>query len=91
MPRMLTDIRIGLSSIFLSISCLTMTRSQNAEQTMEVSWLTPSKNFKRVHSAGKVGASISWDRQRVIMNDYLEQGRTINGEYYAGELRRLRQ
>ena len=25
------------------------------------------------------------------MIDYLEQGRTINGAYYAGELRRLRQ
>ena len=25
------------------------------------------------------------------MIDYLEQGRTMNGVYYAGELRRLRQ
>ena len=31
-------------------------------------------------------ASIFWDSQGVIMIDYLEQGRTINGEYYAGEL-----
>ena len=31
------------------------------------------------------------DSQGVIMIDYLEQGRTINGAYYAGELRRLRQ
>ena len=27
----------------------------------------------------------------MIMIDYLELGRTINGAYYAGELRRLRQ
>ena len=35
-------------------------------------------------------ASIFWDSQGVIMIDYLEQGRTINGAYYAGVLRRLR-
>ena len=51
----------------------------------------PPKKFKRVHSAGKVMASICWDSQGVIMIDYLEQGCTINGAYYAGELKRLRQ
>ena len=34
---------------------------------------------------------IFWDSQRVIMIDYLEQGRLINGAYYAGEWRWLRQ
>ena len=51
----------------------------------------PPKTFKRVHSAGKVIASIFWDSQGVFMIDYLEQGRMINGAYYAGELRRLHQ
>ena len=51
----------------------------------------PPKKFKRVSSAGKVMASIFWDNQGVIMVDYLEEGRTINGAYYAEELRRLRQ
>ena len=45
----------------------------------------------RVHSAGKVMASIFWDSQGVIMVDNLEQGRMMNGAYYAGELRQLRQ
>ena len=36
-------------------------------------------------------ASTFWDSQGVIMVDYLEQGRRINGAYYAGRLRRLRQ
>ena len=59
----------------------------NAEQTMESAWLNPPKKCKRVHSAGKVMTSIFWDIQGVIMIDnmYLEQGRTINGAYYAGE------
>ena len=35
--------------------------------------------------------SIFWDSQGVNMNDYLDQGRKINGAYNAGELRRLRQ
>ena len=35
--------------------------------------------------------SIFWDSQGVIMIDYLEQGRTINGAYYSGLLRRQRQ
>ena len=51
----------------------------------------PPKKFKRVHSAGKVMASIFWDSQEVIMIDYLEQGRMINSAYYAGKLRWLRQ
>ena len=51
----------------------------------------PPKKFKRVHSAGKVMASIIWDSQGVIMIGYLEQGHTINGASYAGELRWLHQ
>jgi histone-lysine N-methyltransferase SETMAR len=35
--------------------------------------------------------SIIWDSHGIIMIDYLGQGRTINGTYYADELRRLRQ
>ena len=50
---------------------------------MEVHWLT---HPKRVYSAGELIASIFWDNQGVIMNDYLEQGRRISGEF-----RRLRQ
>ena len=33
--------------------------------------------------------SIFWDSQCVIMVVYLEEGRTINGAYYAEELKRL--
>ena len=46
---------------------------------MEVPWLTPPKKFKRVYSAEKVMALIFKDSQGVIMIDFLEQGRTING------------
>ena len=34
-------------------------------------------------------ASIFWDSQGVIMIDYLEQGCTINGAYYAGKSKGL--
>ena len=66
-------------------------RVKNVEQTIEAPWLTPPKKFKRVHSPGKVMASIFLDSQGVIMIDYLEQGRMINSAYYAGKLRWLRQ
>ena len=36
-------------------------------------------------------AAIFLDSQGMIMIDYLEQGRAINGAYYVGGLRRLRQ
>ena len=48
---------------------------------------SPSKKVKRLSSAGNVMAF--GDGQGVIMVDYLEQGRTINGACYAAELRRL--
>ena len=51
----------------------------------------PPKKFKRVHSAEKLIASIFWESQGVIMIEYLEHGRTINGAYYAGKLRWLPQ
>ena len=35
-------------------------------------------------------ASIFLDSQRVIVIDYLKQGRKISGAYYAGKLRLLR-
>jgi hypothetical protein len=43
-----------------------------------------------VPSAGKMMASIFCDSRGIIMIDYLEQGRAINGTYYADKLR-LRQ
>ena len=52
---------------------------------------SPPKKFKRVHSTGKVIASVFWDSQGVIMTDYLQQGHTINGAYFAGRFRWLRQ
>ena len=49
------------------------------------------KKFKRYHPAGKVMASIFWDSQGVIMINYLEQDRMINGAYHTGDFRQLRQ
>ena len=48
-------------------------------------------SFKRASSAGKEMALVFWDSQGVIMTDYLQQGRTINGAYYAAELRQLQE
>jgi len=47
------------------------------------------KKAKTVPSAGKVMASVFWDARGIIFIDYLQKGRTINGEYYANLLQRL--
>ena len=49
------------------------------------------KKAKVVSSAGKVIASIFWDAKGIEFIDYLQKGKTINGEYYAKLLRELRQ
>ena len=52
----------------------------------------PPNKFKSVSSAGKVMTSNLRNSKGVIMEDYLEEGRTINDAYYAeqsGCIRRL--
>lgn len=51
---------------------------------------TPIK-FKVTSSSKKVMASVFWDKDGVIMVEYLEKGCTINGKHYANQLRRLRE
>ena len=36
-------------------------------------------------------ASVFWDAKGIVFIDYLQKGKTINGEYYAKLLRELRQ
>jgi len=42
-----------------------------------------------VPSAGKVMASVFWDAEGILFNDYLEKGKTITGEYYSNLLTTL--
>lgn len=49
----------------------------------------PPKKAKAIPSAGKVMATVFWDARGIIFVDYLEKGKTINGEYYANLLQRL--
>ena len=70
---------------------ITLTQSKMQSMQLKHPGSPPPKKVKRVSSAGKVVASVFWDSQGVIMIDYLEQGRTINGACYVAELRRLRQ
>lgn len=48
------------------------------------------KKFRVQKSAGKVLASIFWDKDGIIFVDYLEHGKSITGEYYASLLTKLR-
>ena len=51
----------------------------------------PPRKFRVQGSSRKVMASVFWDAEGIIMIDYLPQGHTITGLYYAQELRRLRE
>ena len=44
--------------------------------------VTPPNKFKKASSAGKVMALAFEESQGVIMIDYFQQSRTINGAYY---------
>lgn len=47
------------------------------------------KKAKLTLSFNKVMATVFWDARGIIFIDYLQKGKTINGEYYAALLQRL--
>lgn len=57
-------------------------------------WIGPNeptpKKAKTILSANKVMATVFWDAKGIIFIDYLEKGKTINGQYYAELLQRLK-
>lgn len=63
---------------------------EQSKQWKHTSSPTPKK-AKVIPSAGKVMASVFWDSQGVILIEYLQQGQTVTGQYYSGQLRRLRE
>jgi len=48
------------------------------------------KKFKTTLSAGKVMATVFWDRKGVLLVDFLPKGETINSERYCETLTKLR-
>ena len=67
----------------------------NTPETKQQSkqWVLPGesapKKTKVGLSANKVMATVFWDVSGVIHIDYLQKGRTINGEYYTNLLDRF--
>ena len=63
-------------------------------KSSSMQWKTPSsptpKKARVEPSCGKVMLSCFWDRDGIIMTDYLEQGHTITGNYYSALLAKLR-
>ena len=60
-------------------------------KSSSMQWKTPAsptpKKARVESSCGKVMLSCFWDRDGIIMTDYLEQGHTITGNYYSAKLR----
>ncbi|GBP30668.1 Histone-lysine N-methyltransferase SETMAR [Eumeta japonica] len=51
----------------------------------------PPKKFKVQKSASKLMATIFWDSEGVLLIDYLPNGTTMNGQYYANLLAQARE
>jgi hypothetical protein len=49
------------------------------------------KKFKTQKSSSKVLASVFWDKDRILLVDYLEKSATIMAEYYVALLDKLKQ
>jgi hypothetical protein len=61
---------------------------QQSKQWTEAGCSAPKKT-RSVPSPGKIMASVFWDAEGILFIDYLEKGKTINGEYYSSLLTRL--
>jgi histone-lysine N-methyltransferase SETMAR len=57
-------------------------------------WKKPSEQTptrpRQERSAGKIMMIVFWDKDGVLLTDYLPRGITINGPYYASMIERLR-
>lgn len=57
-------------------------------------WRHPSspkpRKFKQTQSAGKVMATVFWDRKGVLLVDFMPAGTTINADRYCETLKKLR-
>jgi len=51
----------------------------------------PPRKFKSQSPAGKIMTAIFWDKKGVLLIDYLPDKTTMNGQYYANLLLKLRQ
>lgn len=51
----------------------------------------PPKKSQKLKSVHKVLLTVFWDREGIIQTDYLREGNMINGNYYADQLRNLRE
>lgn len=49
-----------------------------------------AKKFKQTQSAGKVMATVFWDRKGILLIDFLDPGTTINSDRYGESLKKLR-
>ena len=47
--------------------------------------------FRTQKSAGKVMVPVFWDKEGIIIIDYLQKGKTINADYYTSLLDQLKQ
>jgi hypothetical protein len=63
---------------------------QPSKQWAEAGCSAPKKT-RSVPSAGKVMVSVFWGAEGIFLIDYLEKGKTINGEYYTNLVTKIKE
>jgi hypothetical protein len=64
-------------------TCDLETKQQSMKWRHSVSLRPSPKKFRVQKSAGKVLASIVWDKDGILLIDYVPKGQTVNAEYYS--------
>ena len=64
----------------------TLESKRASKQWMHADSPPPPKKFQTIASAGKVIASVFWEKRGIIHADFLPHGATTNSEYYCHDL-----
>jgi hypothetical protein len=65
-------------------------RDQRTIQGIETQWFPAAKKFKTQKASSKVLASVFWDKNGILLVDYLEKGANITVKYYVALLDKLK-
>ncbi|GFV71465.1 mariner Mos1 transposase [Trichonephila clavipes] len=65
-------------------------RNKGAIEAVETPFVAKSKEVQTNLSAGKIMASIFWDRKGVLLCEFMPRGTTINADRYCETLNKLR-
>jgi hypothetical protein len=58
---------------------------------VEIEWFTSTKQGSTQESVSKLVASVSWDKDGILLVDYFKMGARITAHYYTSLLYKVKQ